>query len=729
MTLSRVEEACVSHEKCILYSGSGERIPAFEVENCVELGKLTALRFIEWVHDNPEGVISLPTGRTPEYFIRYLHYYKNRWNQESAMQDRMDYGIDFAEFPSTENLKFVQMDEFFPFPAGHQNSFCRYVKKYYIPLLNLKPKNILLIDPDQISDVENFCNEYEKSICEWGGIGFFLGGIGPDGHIAFNMSGSAHDSKTHLVHLNYPSAAAAAGSLGGIEYARDKTAITIGLGTISIRQDATIIIIAAGEGKSSIVSSSIEMDQTKKYPATAIHKLSGSRFYLTKGAASKLKKHRELTLKNELEKENFSAIDSIIYDVALQHKRAIKDLDSKDLSKDFYGRVIVKKYGHQIDSCIKKTAKHCEEKIKKGCTLLSGKTIMHIAPHHDDIMLSYYPYAINLLDDNINYFVYATSGFNSVTNLYIKKILDNVTSEFLNIHSTIFQTSYSALLQQFVQAFLQKNLSDQFEAECLIVLWKVKEVFDCRCFSELVQIIDWLKTYIVTSAPGEKDEPRVQELKGAIRETEVDRMWKIHDQPENHIIHLRSKFYTGDYFTPEISAEDIAPLLKLCNEIRPDIISLAFDPEGTGPNTHYKVLQLVAATVEEWKKEGYFPTMWGYRNVWFKFQPVEADLVIPVLEEELKNLDEVFCACFSTQKEASFPSPRYDGPFSELSIKTLQDQLKKMKILLGDSFFANNTNSRISHAQGCIFLKEMSTDNFLKQSVKMKIPHNLDVLT
>jgi 6-phosphogluconolactonase/glucosamine-6-phosphate isomerase/deaminase len=34
---------------------------------------------------------------------------------------------------------------------------------------------------------------------EWGGIGFFLGGIGPDGHIAFNMPGSAHDSTTRLV--------------------------------------------------------------------------------------------------------------------------------------------------------------------------------------------------------------------------------------------------------------------------------------------------------------------------------------------------------------------------------------------------------------------------------------------------------------------------------------------------------------------------------------------------
>ena len=61
------------------------------------------------------------------------------------------------------------------------------------------------------------------------GIGFFLGGIGPDGHIAFNQQGDKLDSTTRLVNFNYPSAAQAAGDLGGIEISRGKAAITIGL--------------------------------------------------------------------------------------------------------------------------------------------------------------------------------------------------------------------------------------------------------------------------------------------------------------------------------------------------------------------------------------------------------------------------------------------------------------------------------------------------------------------
>ena len=48
--------------------------PYITVDNFPKLGLLTALRFLEWVLENPEGVISLPTGKTPEYFIKWTHY-------------------------------------------------------------------------------------------------------------------------------------------------------------------------------------------------------------------------------------------------------------------------------------------------------------------------------------------------------------------------------------------------------------------------------------------------------------------------------------------------------------------------------------------------------------------------------------------------------------------------------------------------------------------------------
>ena len=143
--------------------------------------------------------------------------------------------------------------------------------------------------------VDQWCTEYEEKIRDLGGIGFFVGGIGPDGHIAFNIRGSDHNSTTRLTTTNFETQAAAAMDLGGIEIARNRLVITIGLNTITTNPNATAIIMVAGEAKAGIVRASIENDETIQYPATVLQRLEGSRFYLTKGAA-KAVSYTHLTL-------------------------------------------------------------------------------------------------------------------------------------------------------------------------------------------------------------------------------------------------------------------------------------------------------------------------------------------------------------------------------------------------------------------------------------------------
>src|SRR3989304_4524260 len=58
-----------------------ERIPAIVVPNFPELGRLAALRFLEWVRENPEGAVSLPTGKTPEHFIREVPRLLRSWDE------------------------------------------------------------------------------------------------------------------------------------------------------------------------------------------------------------------------------------------------------------------------------------------------------------------------------------------------------------------------------------------------------------------------------------------------------------------------------------------------------------------------------------------------------------------------------------------------------------------------------------------------------------------------
>lgn len=66
-----------------------------------------------------------------------------------------------------------------------------------------------------LDQANEFCLEYDAKVREMGGIGFFLGGIGHDGHIAFNFRDCDPNLGTRLVTLNYETAAQSAGDFGG----------------------------------------------------------------------------------------------------------------------------------------------------------------------------------------------------------------------------------------------------------------------------------------------------------------------------------------------------------------------------------------------------------------------------------------------------------------------------------------------------------------------------------
>jgi glucosamine-6-phosphate deaminase len=189
-------------------------------------------------------ILSFFIGKTPEYFIKTLEKYRGNWNHAEVIKEREGYGFPSSKgFPDTSNLRFVMLDEFFPMLPTHRNSFCNYIRQFYTKPLGIKDENILDFnfiqhsivtedemnyfdkivdlslltkDPDNelekkqkavLLKVQEYCESYEEKIKGMGGIGFFLGGIGPDGHIAFNQEGSEHSSKTRLVSFNYPSAA------------------------------------------------------------------------------------------------------------------------------------------------------------------------------------------------------------------------------------------------------------------------------------------------------------------------------------------------------------------------------------------------------------------------------------------------------------------------------------------------------------------------------------------
>ena len=447
-----------------------EKIPVIQVDSFPELGRLTALRFIEWVIDNPDGVISLPTGKTPEHFIKWVAKILKEWDTKSVQSILNNVGIAKDKKPSLENLRFVQIDEFYPIDSGQHNSFYYYIQNFYFRMWGLNPKKALLMNINTIPTAENlslaeifpeqkvdlslrtrwasnrserlqketieilddYCTNYERKIREMGGIGFFLGGIGPDGHIGFNVQGSDHFSTTRLIATNYETQAAAATDLGGIEVARNRLVITIGLETITNNPDATAIIIAAGEAKANIIRDSVQNSESNKYPATALQKLKNARFFLTHGAALRLSERRFVEVAKETPLTQQS-IERGVINLVVEKSKRLSKLTKDDFKENKITNLVLNSFGNNPEKITSAIQANINDRLERGMRMIENETILHTAPHHDDIELAYLPYITHLVRTPLNkhHFTYLTSGFTAVTNSFMLNLMENLLS-FLN---------------------------------------------------------------------------------------------------------------------------------------------------------------------------------------------------------------------------------------------------------------------------------------------------------
>ena len=103
--------------------------------------------------------------------------------------------------------------------------------KHFFSHVDVKPDNINILNGNA-SDLEAECHEYEEKILRAGGIELFLGGIGPDGHIAFNEPGSSLKSRTRVKTLAYDTILANSRFFGNNLDQVPKMALTVGVQTV-----------------------------------------------------------------------------------------------------------------------------------------------------------------------------------------------------------------------------------------------------------------------------------------------------------------------------------------------------------------------------------------------------------------------------------------------------------------------------------------------------------------
>ena len=738
------------------------RVPYVAVDGFPKLGLLSALSFLEWTCEHPTGVVCLPTGKTAHYFLQFTHRLLTDWNTRKGAELREKYGLGRVK-PSLNELQFVQMGDFYPISSSQHNSLYNFVLKNYIEKLGFNIRKALLINSDKIElaeqmhfsqvfpdlqidlslryreaknrqeqiqqqsifKIDQWCNQYETRIRELGGIGFFLAGIGPDGHIAFNTRGSDHFSSTRLTQTNFETQAVTATDLGGIEVSGKRLVITIGLGTLGFNPEIKAIVFAAGEAIADTVKHSLESKPTVEYPATSLQKYKNSRFYLTDGAAVNLEDAVEYFYSNG--PWTHKKTERAVIELCNKINKFGGKLEIGDLKEDKYCSRIPGLNNDTVQSVIDSIL----AKIQRGMKRDTNQVFYHTGPHHDDIMLGIMPLTNRQSREITNelHFSVLTSGYTAVTNNFLlellidtKLLLEKSRIEMID-YRDFFKDGYKYKWDKDIYHYLDniaaQNPEEKRRGVCHRLIRALVAIWDIENKNTLLKVINDVLESLQNSYGGSINPPKIQKLKGMIREFEEELVWAHYGIMVKNVHHLRLGFYNDNRTdsTPD-KTSDVLPILEDFRKYKPTVISLAMDPQGSGPDTHYKVLQAIARAVEQWNLEEDLTNLRivGYRNVWFRFNPWDVEVIVPVSLNALATLNKSFAECYVTQVNASYPSYQHDGMFSELTQRHWFEQHKQIQLLLGKNFFYENSSPLLRATHGMVYLRELNVQQFLEEA-------------
>jgi glucosamine-6-phosphate deaminase len=193
-------------------------------------------RIMSFDRDRP-FVLGLPTGSSPlgiyREFIKMCEEKK----------------LSFAD------VRTFNMDEYVGLPASHPQSYHSFMMSNLFNHVDIDPKNIHILD-GMAKDPVKECTLYEEAIAVEGGIELFLGGMGNDGHIAFNEPGSSLNSRTRIKTLTEDTKTANARFFGNDPSKVPSAALTVGVGTVMDARE--VLIIVSGRSKARALHAVVE---------------------------------------------------------------------------------------------------------------------------------------------------------------------------------------------------------------------------------------------------------------------------------------------------------------------------------------------------------------------------------------------------------------------------------------------------------------------------------------
>lgn len=212
------------------------------LNNANEVGLWSARYIVDRINkfkptaDRP-FVLGLPTGGTP------LTTYKRLIELYNAGEVSFRHVVTF------------NMDEYVGLSADHPESYRSFMFNNFFNHIDIQEENINLLNGNT-DDHQAECKRYEDKIKSFGKIHLFMGGVGNDGHIAFNEPASSLASRTRIKTLTEDTRIANSRFFGGDITQVPKYALTIGVGTLLDAEE--VMILVTGHNKAQALEAAVE---------------------------------------------------------------------------------------------------------------------------------------------------------------------------------------------------------------------------------------------------------------------------------------------------------------------------------------------------------------------------------------------------------------------------------------------------------------------------------------
>ena len=194
-------------------------------------------------------VLGLPTGSTP------LGMYAELIKLNKAGK------VSFA------NVITFNMDEYVGLQEEHPESYHSFMWNNFFSHIDIKRDNVNILNGNA-ADLQAECDDYERRIAEAGGIDLFIGGVGEDGHLAFNEPFSSLDSRTRVKTLTEDTIIVNSRFFGGDVTKVPKLALTVGVGTVCSANE--VMVLALGHKKARAVQQCVECALSHAWTITAL---------------------------------------------------------------------------------------------------------------------------------------------------------------------------------------------------------------------------------------------------------------------------------------------------------------------------------------------------------------------------------------------------------------------------------------------------------------------------